>query len=866
MNTDFDLDAKIKSKKRTIKDLAEYIKINPGTKPNYSLFLGAGASVTSGIRTASDLVDEWSKEIYERLSSCKYPSKEEAIEWFSKKHADWFEPSNEYSSLFEKKFDLASQRRRFVEIQVDKKLPSIGYAYLVDLFENNFFDTVFTTNFDDLINEAFYQFSSNRPLLCAHDSSIKGISISSARPKIIKLHGDYLFDSIKSSLRETENLEVNTREKLVDFAKEYGIIFIGYAGNDNSIMEVLKFLLKQSDYLKNGIYWCKRKGDVFSADLIKLLNHERVYWVEIDGFDEFVAELTHNLGVRLSLGGNQKSTKREKMINNFILDEYELAKNEVINSDVKKLKKHVFTQDISSLINELSGEDVNDAKIHESEFKKLLAIDSLIKNKSYKQAETEILKNLEREPSEILNVKYVQRLINIYSENKETKKAIEYSERLISLGPNNVAFHITKARQLPKLKERISYLRECLARFKYSCSLRNYLADIADDYSDENDGCDFSYNDIECWINESLTLDRSLDNKAWFIKFDAIINKHSGVIDKKDENLELQKLLDDMEVINPQHENFLTLKSNFIQRKKDLKSIDDFICELNEIYSISPVRKKKYVLNILSKLHLHLNDLQESVDFDFKTIASSFLDKYESEKHGDNLTSYLLFKSIFAIGQNKDIQEGIRLGKLALEAKWRASHLTSIVNILCIDKNNISFIRDSVISSGSEVVSSSLARVKAELYVYEGLFSDAIKVIDECYEVGKIGVSEFLLSKSYILLKGNMNEEVIGFIDSKVHSIKNVETKNVLIINREVAKKALGRDLKDNELRSVISHAQSKGHQAMCAFYLLGENKPAGRILKNSIEKDYFNYFLIKEWPAVLSQELEAFASYDIVA
>jgi hypothetical protein len=61
-------------------------------------------------------------------------------------------------------------------------------------------------------NEAFYQFSRERPTLCAHDSSIKGVSVNSSRPKIIKVHGDYLFDSIKSTLNETESLEINTRE------------------------------------------------------------------------------------------------------------------------------------------------------------------------------------------------------------------------------------------------------------------------------------------------------------------------------------------------------------------------------------------------------------------------------------------------------------------------------------------------------------------------------------------------------------------------------------------------------------------------------------------------------------------------------
>ncbi len=85
--------------------------------------------------------------------------------------------------------DLQRQRRVFVENEVSGKKPSIGYAYLVRLIERGFFNTVFTTNFDDLLNEAFYRFSKNRPIVCAHDSSISGVTITSSRPKIIKLHG-----------------------------------------------------------------------------------------------------------------------------------------------------------------------------------------------------------------------------------------------------------------------------------------------------------------------------------------------------------------------------------------------------------------------------------------------------------------------------------------------------------------------------------------------------------------------------------------------------------------------------------------------------------------------------------------------------
>ena len=64
-----ELEKELSHKKRTTKDLINYIKTRAsGTTPNYSLLLGAGSSVTSGIKTGVELVNEWRKEVYFRLS------------------------------------------------------------------------------------------------------------------------------------------------------------------------------------------------------------------------------------------------------------------------------------------------------------------------------------------------------------------------------------------------------------------------------------------------------------------------------------------------------------------------------------------------------------------------------------------------------------------------------------------------------------------------------------------------------------------------------------------------------------------------------------------------------------------------------
>ena len=203
---------------------------------------------------------------------------------------------DEYSILFEAIYDQPAQRRVYVEECVKNAHPSWGYVYLTNLLSERFFDVVFTTNFDDLINEACYLYSEGlRPIVAAHDSAIQGIRVTSGRPKIIKLHGDFLYDNIKNTLSELETLETNTKRKFKQFAQEYGLVVLGYSGRDRSVMDTLELLLRDEENFKQGVYWCLRRGATISGRLESLLRRDRVYLVEIDGFDQFTADL-HRVG------------------------------------------------------------------------------------------------------------------------------------------------------------------------------------------------------------------------------------------------------------------------------------------------------------------------------------------------------------------------------------------------------------------------------------------------------------------------------------------------------------------------------------------------------------------------------------------
>jgi tetratricopeptide (TPR) repeat protein len=317
--------------KRDIDHLANLIVTRNQGVPNFVLFLGSGASCTSDVRTAREMIELWRRQLYERSKT-----KKKFAQWV--KEQEWYKHDDEYSLLFELAYDQPSQRRVYIEECVKDAHPTWGYVYLTNLLSNNFFNVVLTTNFDDLIAEACSLYSEGlHPIVCAHDSAVSGIRVTSKRPKIIKLHGDFLYDNIKNTVRELETLEENMKRKIIQFAQEYGLVVVGYSGRDRSVMDVLEMLIKDEDYFKHGIYWCLRRGDEIGGRLQSLLRKDRVYCVEIPGFDEFMAYIHSRAGLSLPTPVANPIRVAHDRARLFINVPGSLKSNKIISQDIKKV-------------------------------------------------------------------------------------------------------------------------------------------------------------------------------------------------------------------------------------------------------------------------------------------------------------------------------------------------------------------------------------------------------------------------------------------------------------------------------------------------------------------------------------------------
>ncbi len=433
--------------KRDKAHLINLITRRSGDTPSFALLIGAGASASSGVKTSSQMIIEWRHQMYKH-SKISNPFKE----WLEEQ--DWYEDDEEYSILFEKVYDQPSQRRIYIEECVTEAKPSWGYIYLSNIIAHNYFNAVFTPNFDDLMNEACFLYADLRPIVCAHDSAVAEIRVTSARPKIIKLHGDFLYDSIKNTIRETETLEKNMRDKIMQFSREYGLVVIGYGGNDRSIMDILDMMLRTEGYFPNGLYWCKREGDKVSKKLDRLMRRENTCWVDIEGFDEFMAELHQGLGLILPDIVRDPYKATTERLNRFISPMKEI-RNPIIKENIAELEKQVKT-----------FEQIISGNAPMEEFDKLVPYrflgDSEFDNHNYEKAlvyyEKAMIQNVN-------NLDIMDRMVWSYVYTEKFDKALEISENMVSFEPNDFRGYMNKAlsfSHLNRIEDSISSLGEAI--------------------------------------------------------------------------------------------------------------------------------------------------------------------------------------------------------------------------------------------------------------------------------------------------------------------------------------------------------------------------------------------------------------------
>lgn len=834
-----DIRKELQIKERNVSDLIRFIGTRTDDNPNYSLLLGAGCSATSNIRSANELIKNWKKEIC--LSEYGSDISETDIDLRIEK-ATWFNSRNPYSSLFEKRYDLPRQRRMFVEQEVRDKIPSIGYAYLTKIVERNYLKTIFTTNFDDLLNEAFYQYSTHRPIVCAHDSAINSITVTSKRAKIVKLHGDYLFDDIKSTVRETESLEENIKNKFIEFAKDYGLIVIGYGGNDRSIVDVITYLLKNEEYFKNGIYWCLRDDCEINDDLKKLLWKDRVYYVKIEGFDELFAELNSKLNegslpVDSNFLNDRKRDLLKQLTTNPLLRQ---TKSKYLNEDFKKIEK-TLEQDVVESFMKYIEEKENSEDDKSSDFKRkgikynltkeeehiFANIQSDFIQEDYSNALNTITNNIDdAKKGSIFHRGLLERKAKCSKLMDDNNSSIICYQELIDTYGDNPNYYILLSRVFPDKDDKLSALNKGLEKFKFSAKLYYEKVVILQDiYGNAicKTNLDFDIPSIIELINRCIDLDPSINNDFWGMKFDLIDSDNTKNDDVKFR--ELENILANYEKQNMYHPNLVSKRVYLMSLKKiDKGTIYTYIKKaIKESENYDYV--KYHELTLLKQYAK--NNENELLSERFIQIESNF------EVDAD----YLELKAKITFNQFRDLPTAIKILE-GIIGKNR-----SINKKLC---NYYLFAGE--IEKAKLIFQAEFPNeydLKCEILLKEKKYDEALKLTQTKRENDEF--NEFLIIQEtfYLLKVGKYNEaENLAFKFLTKISFKNP----ILFINYLLAQKKQKKQIKKDKIMEKLIDGNPESIHSAAGYAILDDRDNTFKQLTKAIKEDYSDKYRINDW------------------
>ncbi len=269
----------------------------------HAVFLGSGASISSGVPTAELCIWEWKRSIFltnnpgleRQFSELTLRSVQERIQqWLDAKGGY---PANgspeEYSFYIQKCYPINQHRRQFFAGRIRSVQPHIGYKLLCLMAEDEIIKSIWTTNFDGLVAKAASGFEIT-PVEAGIDCQHRTIRQPRRGELLcVSLHGDYRYDELKNTEKELQRQESQLQEALVAELENTVLIVLGYSGRDKSVMEALEMAYSRPG--TSGVYWCGF-GDEIGEPVRGLLetaraNGRTAHFVPTMGFDDTLKRL-----------------------------------------------------------------------------------------------------------------------------------------------------------------------------------------------------------------------------------------------------------------------------------------------------------------------------------------------------------------------------------------------------------------------------------------------------------------------------------------------------------------------------------------------------------------------------------------------
>ena len=799
------------------------------------------------------MVKEWREIAYKGLSNDDQErSAQDMKRWLTENEPEWYDEKKEYSSLFEHIYPMPTNRRKFIETEVANKIPSIGYAYLVRIAEANLLRTLFTTNFDDLLNDAFYQFSSDRAIVCAHDSSVDQIGITSHRTKIIKLHGDYLFDDMKNTTMELQKLDANMKQKLGEFLKEYGLIIAGYSGADKSITRILETMLDDPIYLKNGLYWCFREEDEITDEALQILGRPNSFYVLTSGFDELMADFYSMLARDGSPFSSKFATDRASRIIETYLQNAQLksTKSETIKRHLEELESDKNASLLSDLLKDLNIQSLADSGLSEENLVVLLEIERALKDRNPETALTklgeELCKTVDRRFKELLLRRRFQCCARL---NKfgEAKKA---AQDLLSLEPANFYMSLNECSLLENRPDRITYLGQLKSRHPFSAPVLNAYAKEVSDAIDKRDKLSIvpKQDDVIACLRRSIDVDPSLGNPAWSQLFSFYSHQGSGAKIKESLGEIVDKHLSQDAYDSRTSAIMLRYCRKFKTSEYKQKPLFEYL-------------QQAYTNHFPRDYATHLETLVDAcIEFDAPRLLRPLLEEARNNEYLKNEPEFALIMMDVYYDVFRDLPGAISQGREFLSRNKKTSVEIKLLKFFLV-QNSAEKAREIHNKLKGAIDASRWLKLEADILECEGKYQDAIDAIESIPDQRDFA-EKFTTELSFLELKMNAPAKAVkrcrAFLDERSFSPHLAGE----IVNYEYGKKMDGGKIAKDRISSVASATDDEMIKGVC-HSMLEQDSDAIKIFRAEGEKRFSLIESCLRWPVLSRQKKEISAIRD---
>ncbi len=330
--------------------VAQVRHFKDGPRPAFSLFLGAGASKSSGVPLAEELADLAFEERFMAAGNA-IDSRESRSATLDRIRL-WTQQQPWYNDTDKSRYQLAMEnvllapgvRETFLKKNIGKARPRRGYRRLAQLLEARVFDTIYTTNFDDLVSRSCEGVLQSRLMNVAGDEAFRALEPSPCEPRLIRLHGDFWHGNVLNTEGDLESTPGLRFETVHNLSRPQGMIVIGYGGLDRKLMiELFHRNINDKTFLKNGLFWCIMEGSQVPAHVKVLLDMDgssgRVHVIEIAGFDEAMEMLARGFGLSTDSWVLTESLRSSCEVQALLTDAAQLLND--LNSEQRQIRDQV---------------------------------------------------------------------------------------------------------------------------------------------------------------------------------------------------------------------------------------------------------------------------------------------------------------------------------------------------------------------------------------------------------------------------------------------------------------------------------------------------------------------------------------------